>query len=534
MIDQTAGPVEGKEATGISRGQNVVYQMPHDWASIAHFLGPLVDRVDPDMPELQLLIVASDAESAAMMAAAAVRLADDRTIGVIAATGAARAARLLRLGSTQILAGDPVTLLELARASLLKLGSVRGIAIAWADELIALGHASQLETLFVDLPKDAARTVVTTHASPDVDALVERYARRARRVVAPPGDELAGVVLQYVTSSAYTRLPVLRRLVDDVDPVTATVYVRTDESEREVAELLRSLGYHGPDAPIRVSRGGASADLAVLFDLPASREELREAVGAEPRRVVALVQPRQISSLRALATGGSVVPLTLSPAATKARGHDDALRGELRAILDGCRFGRELLTLEPLLDDFDGIEIAAAVLQLLEADRARPVAQAAPVSTGEMKRVFLGVGMRDSIKPGDLVGAIAAEGGITSAEIGKIEIRESHSIVEIASHVVAAVIPKIDGITIKGRKVPAREDLGRDDRPGAGRADARGSRDSRSPGRDRPSRTERPSRTGGSGAASRDRAPDSRAGGRDDRPRRPTGPPRSPRPRDRG
>jgi len=30
----------------VTRGQNVVYQMPHDWASITQFLEPLIARVD--------------------------------------------------------------------------------------------------------------------------------------------------------------------------------------------------------------------------------------------------------------------------------------------------------------------------------------------------------------------------------------------------------------------------------------------------------------------------------------------------------
>ena len=37
---------EGREAGAVSRGQNVVYVMPHDWTSIAQFLSPAVERID--------------------------------------------------------------------------------------------------------------------------------------------------------------------------------------------------------------------------------------------------------------------------------------------------------------------------------------------------------------------------------------------------------------------------------------------------------------------------------------------------------
>src|SRR5690242_2361387 len=39
------GLVEAREA-GVTRGQNAVYVMPHDWASIAQFLAPLLERVE--------------------------------------------------------------------------------------------------------------------------------------------------------------------------------------------------------------------------------------------------------------------------------------------------------------------------------------------------------------------------------------------------------------------------------------------------------------------------------------------------------
>jgi len=73
----------------VSRGQNVVYQMPHDWASIARFLEPLVARVDAAQNGLQLLVVTPDAEVAAAVSASAVRLLGSADVQIIAATAAA-------------------------------------------------------------------------------------------------------------------------------------------------------------------------------------------------------------------------------------------------------------------------------------------------------------------------------------------------------------------------------------------------------------------------------------------------------------
>ena len=483
---------EAKEPT-ITRGQNVVYQMPHDWASIAHILAPVLDRIDDSTREVQLLIVCADAEAAAGASASLVRLAGARPIVAIAATSARRAARLLRIAGAQAVAGAPPELLALVQGSSLKLEQVRCVVLAWVDELIAGGEEPMLETLMAEISKDAARIVVANEITVEVEALIERYARRARRVAPPTADADAGVPLQYVTVSSSARLPALRRLLDDVDPSRGVVYARGDASEREVRELLRALGYGehgGEEALVRVARAaGADTDLVVLYDIPASREELAEAVGPQPRRVVALAQPRLIASLRVLAGAARVTPFTLSDAGLRARSREEVVRAELQDTLASAAYARELLTLEPLLDRYDGIEIAAATLRLLEQARferdaararlteSRAVHGTAPVpgAGGPMTRIFVNVGAMDNARPGDLVGAITNEAHITSAQVGKIDIRENHSLVEIASDVADSVISRLTGSSIRGRRVVARIDQERSGRSGTSRSGRGGS-----------------------------------------------------------
>ena len=509
---------EAKESV-VTRGQNVVYQMPHDWASLAHVLAPLLDRIDDGLHEVQLLIVCADAEAAASASASVVRLAGNRPLRAVAATTARRAARLLRgvagAAGPQVVAGAPPELLALVQGSSLKLQQVRCVVLAWVDELIAGGEESMLETLMAEIPKEAARTVVANEINADVEEIIERYARRARRVTPPAGDSALAVGLQYVSVGTASRLPALRRLLDDVDPSNGIVYVRSDESEREVRDLLRALGYGHDGMPddqgIRAVRAAGSGefDVVVLYDIPASREELREAIGPQPRRVVALAPPRLLASLRILAAGAPVTPFTLSEAGARARNREELVRTELRELLSSGAFARELLTLEPLLESYDGIEIAAATLRLLEqarferdAARARAMEGRAahtgtggPPPTAPMTRIFINVGAMDNARPGDLVGAITNEAHITSAQIGKIDIRENHTLVEIASDVADGVLSKLTGSTIRGRRVVARVDQERSSRPGSARtgrlADRGSRRDSgmrRDSGRDRNTR----------------------------------------------
>lgn len=481
---------EARESAAVSRSQNAVYVMPHDWASMAQFLEPLVERLDADKRELQLLVITPDVESAAAAGAAAVRLGTARGIDIVAATAPTRAARLIRLRSPHIVTGSPATLVALVRAAALKLESVRSVCIAWADELLIRGADASLEAVMTEVPKDSARAIVASELTPAVEALIERYARRARRVTPAAAEHVQPMPIEYVSTSYHGRLDALRRVLDETDPASALIFVREDDAEESVREVLRASG--STDEMIRVGLVAApETELVVLFDLPASREELREAAGAA-RRAVALVQPRQLSSLRALAAGGNVKPLTLAESGQRARDEDAVMRAEVRRVLDERHFGRELLALEPLLDEYDGIEIAAALLQLLERERhAHRVALAAAPATrrdpSSMVRLFVGVGSRDNARPSDLVGAIANQGGVSSGELGRVDVRESHSIVEVSATVAEAVIERVNGATIKGRRAIVRLDKqpdreGRERRPSRDRS-SRPASSPRRPGR---------------------------------------------------
>jgi ATP-dependent RNA helicase DeaD len=132
-----------------------------------------------------------------------------------------------------------------------------------------------------------------------------------------------------------------------------------------------------------------------------------------------------------------------------------------------------------------------------------------------MTRLYLNVGSMDSVRPGDLVGAIANEAGISKAEMGKVDVRERHSTVEVATAVANAVVAKLTGISIRNRRVVARVDEGperprRDDvRLGARESGGRG-------GPPRGGARGGPPRAGGA-RPSRDRK------GGEDRPRRDRG-----------
>lgn len=362
---------EREAATG--RSQNVVHVLPQSIDSVPRFLTGPLERIDPAAGGVQLVVVTADPESAVALAGAVLKLTGPGGIELFPVTSARRAARLIQGRSVLAIAGTPWDLAEMIRTSSLKLSHARTLVVAWADDFFEgdPDATAALELVMTELPKDAARTVVTGKADHRVDAFVERYLRRARRMDEhETADDAEPVSLQYVTVSPTSRLIALRRLLDDLDPPSAELIVGPDEAEADVSALLRTLGY--PDGgSIKVGRGDvvSPTHAVIYYGMPASRKQLAAAMAVSPVATVALIQPREIQALRRMA-GGEVKPLTLPNAAKTARDRERALRRELSGILESGTPAREILALEPLLESHDGIEIAAAALRLLERERA--------------------------------------------------------------------------------------------------------------------------------------------------------------------
>lgn len=553
--------------------------------ALATILAPALERAEAGKG-IQVLVVAPDLDAALDAA----RVSQGHANALVPVTSTRRAGRLVARGAVAMV-GTPGDLAALVRAAQLKLDGVRHVVLLWADETIAsTAAADDLEILLAELPKEAARAMVIEAQRDDVDAFVERFMRRPRRVSHPvAAASAAAIQIQYLTVAANARPWALRRVLDEVDPTSAVVVVSTDESEAEVRSTFSELGYGEDDALVSVTRGDVPAGTALVlyYDALSSAESLEGAVAAAPAAAVALVAPRELSAFLRIAANATAIALTHAP--REAHAAEEALRAELRSTVSGRALHREILTLEPLLADLDPVEIAAAALRLLDTERIRlkkaskrapeprvaeirtsepvtvlpasvdaekaipatiqpiaapvarvakkalferPEAESVPsatkrapaersqtdagadVSQGVISslksqpstlesgpptsftRIFVNVGERDGARHSDFVGAISNEAGISSQQIGKVDLRDSHALIEISSDLVSSVVEKMNGVTIRGRRIVARIDSGPSEagRERIARRETRERKDSD----DRPSRGPRSPR-GGSG-----------------------------------
>jgi len=372
--------VEERASAHAARAQSLVYSLPHTTESIAEFLTPILSRVDPAAGGTQVVVVTRDAETALTISETILRISGPAAIEVVPITSASRAGRIFKSRPVLAVAGTAPELGALVRASVLKAESVRTIALAWVDDILEEGAAtvSALEGLLGELAT-AGRVIVARKSTPTLEAFVERYARRARRMGAPETEAPqvpAGYevpIVRYVTVARSARASALRKLLDDLDPPSAVIVARDAAAASEATQILRTLGYHQDDKAINVARGeigNTTVHTVIFYQPPVTPAELQRVAVARPVDIVALAAPGEVAWLRELACG-RLTPFNLHGPERRARDRDEAVRQELRGVLTTGVTPREVMALEPLLREFDATELAAAALHILERERAQ-------------------------------------------------------------------------------------------------------------------------------------------------------------------
>src|SRR5690606_35289261 len=175
-------PMARDAAPTAARGHNLVLVTPPAAAYAGPALAGVVSRLADGGRGLLLCPAAEMAEWAGLVQS----LAAGTTLRVQAAQGTARALRRLRAAELDLLVCTPETALALQQRAALKLDTVTAVVFAWPERW----HESVMTPLMQDLAKDAQRIVVTAAADRGAE-LVERYARKALTVGAPPAETAA-------------------------------------------------------------------------------------------------------------------------------------------------------------------------------------------------------------------------------------------------------------------------------------------------------------------------------------------------------
>lgn len=402
----------------------------------------------------------------------------------------------IEAGQTEVLVLPASDIMDRVRSSAVKLDAVEAVVVDGAAAIQQLGDWEAVDALLDLLPRDSQRLVLSASFTPEIDDLVDRRVKRALRYPAEPAlpeepETAPETSLGYVLVQGREKLEVLARQLAEAKQgdggAPPVLFCRSDERAAEIAEHLSIRGFAvgaADDTEVDVAVASSETTRAELleeaddglgqsisFDVPPDQATLLARHAGDDDAVV-MVEPRELPHLRELARAGGFTlrPLPLPTAQSAREAQLAAFRDGIRRAVREQDLTAQMLVLAPLFDELPAAEIAAALAAMVRRPESAPAAAEAPqehsarpaatpraVETGPAPRpwtrLYVGIGSRDEIRPGDLVGALAGEAEIKGSQIGKIEIRDSFSVVEVEADVADRVIRAVNGTTIKGRSV---------------------------------------------------------------------------------
>lgn len=454
----SAGETRARDlAAAAARGTNLVVESPPSpWHGLPVLAGLLSQS--SDRPR-RILVLASDGsldEWAEVIAPLAVAAGTP----LISAAGPARAGRQLPSLDHWVLLTTPATALALVQRSALKCADLTAFVLLWPEQV---GAESMVEALMTDIDKEAPRAILTTDRQ-SMAGLGDRYARRALQMQLPvPAAPPEGLTPIGAIGKVYlATVPRARRgaavtgVLEVLDPTEPYLW---SPAATDMATM--AAGQNGIPLLTGDNRPSGERPLVIALEIPT------------PERLTGLTQSADIVLLvpaDALAWAGRIIPAALPlrlPGSLEAAQDAGAFRRrQIAARLEAGVPADGLLTLAPLFERHDPATVAAAIYALWSnaprqtpgSDSSAPSVPSTSSNPTGTARVWVSLGKKDGGTANDLVGCLTRECRVERSQIGRIELRESFSLIEVPAADAEKIADRLTGITIRGRRMMARLD----------------------------------------------------------------------------
>jgi ATP-dependent RNA helicase DeaD len=512
-------PVQHETIPLLLEGRDLLAQAATGTGKTAAFALPMLQRIADAgatgrHPTAGLVLVPTR-ELAMQVAEAIHKYARGGAASVVPLFGGAsmqQQIRSLQRGANIVVA-TPGRALDHIRRQTLKLDLLTVLVLDEADEMLDMGFADDLDAILEATPGERQTALFSATMPARILSIAERHLHDPARV-AIAGEKVAAGKMPRIRQVAYVvarpqKATALERVLESEEPASALVFCRTRLEVDELVEMLNAHGHgaeglHGGmdqrqrDRVMSRFRDG-TADLLVAtdvaargldierlshvinYDMPASSEAYVHRIGRTGRAgregtAITLVEPREHRLLRSMetVTRQKVEVRTVPTVADLRARRLELTRAALREQLVAGGFDHVRVVVDTLAQEFDIVDVAAAAVQLAHAELAgketdeerepRALVPARGRVPGEgrdsagMTRVFVGAGRRAGVRPGDLVGAITGESGVTGRDIGAIEIADNFSLVEVPDAQADEVIAALRGTKIRGVKPTVRRE----------------------------------------------------------------------------
>ncbi|PCF95669.1 DEAD/DEAH box helicase [Vreelandella nigrificans] len=513
-------PIQAQTIPALLEGRDMLGQAQTGTGKTAAFALPLLSRLELNRREPQVLVMAPTRELAQQVAASFSKYGQNLKGLEVAILCGGQEYReqlgALKRGA-HVVVGTPGRIIDHLDRGSLKLDGLSALVLDEADEMLRMGFIDDVKRVVADTPKDAQRVFFSATLPAEIERIVNRYLVNPVKVAIESRTTTGENIEQRIVRvDGGAKLEAVARILE-VEPVDAAiVFVRTRAACTTLVEQLTARGVNAAGLSgdldqslrertiTRLKRGKVDVLIAtdvaargldvsrithvINYDLPQDAEAYTHRIGRTGRAgrsgiaitFAGFREGRKVGWMEQ-ATGQKMTEMPL-PDEAAIRAHRDEVfhHRVVAALTKGAEEQRALV--ERLVEEgHDAVELACAFAAMARADEApigrlqaprkeRPTRDGAPAGkpgarrerssapSEGMTRYRVSVGHKDGVKPGQLVGALANEGGIEGARIGRIDIRNAFSVVELPSGLPSTILAKMARARVAGRPLEISED----------------------------------------------------------------------------
>lgn len=488
-------PIQAACIPLILEGMEVIGQAQTGTGKTAAFGIPIVDKVAIDR-KVQALVLTPTRELAIQVAGEFRKISKHtraKTLPIYGGQSIVHQIRGLQQGA-QIVIGTPGRVLDHIRRGTLKLGDVKTVVLDEADEMLDMGFIEDIESILRETPDERQTLLFSATFPMEVKRLAKRYMKSPQHVTVNRGEMTVPATDQvFYKVLERNKLESLCRIIDSEDVPLGIIFCRTKRGVDELVEALISRGYladglHGDLSQAqrdRVMRKFRSNDIELLvatdvaargidvenvthvvnYDLPQDPESYVHRIGRTGRAgkrglAISLATPREFKLLKQIEreTGAQIEAREVPSLADVAERQAEMWRDRIVETIQGGGLGHFRAILGSVIDEHDPVDVACAALKLASAGDGRSE-EAEDYDFGDtgarpgMVRFFVNIGRNARISPSDLVRTISEEAGIPGQTIGKIDIFDRFTFVEVEQESAPFVYEALRQSRINGSRV---------------------------------------------------------------------------------
>ncbi|MCL4128044.1 UNVERIFIED_CONTAM: hypothetical protein GTU68_029909 [Idotea baltica] len=480
-------PIQAQSIPIILDGSDMIGQAQTGTGKTAAFALPILSRMNASRKEPQTLVLAPTRELALQVATAfetyAKNLSGLRVVAIYGGAPMGPQLKAIRQGA-QVIVATPGRLVDHLRRDSKMLSTIRHLVLDEADEMLKLGFMDDLDVIFNAIPKERQTVLFSATLPNSIRDIATKHLKNPKHIkIANKTQTVSTIEQSHILVRADEKNSAVARLLEVEEFDALIAFVRTKQATLDLASILEAKGYkvaalNGDIAQnqrekVITSLKNGRLDIVVAtdvaargldvprithvlnVDMPYDPESYVHRIGRTGRagrvgKALLLVTPRERRMLQVIerVTRQKVTESQLPNAQQILDARIKKLTNNLTKLIakSEASYGDIIDQLATNLD-CSVRSLAAALLgkatsnqafTLAEVEKEQPKANSNRSKSSSNSRRSEGrtrcraaLGARNGVAPKNLLGAILNEGNLSRDAIGRIQIYESYSLIEL-------------------------------------------------------------------------------------------------------